>query len=619
MHRLPLALTTSLLLASVSAAQTLRHVRIDSPRAALLAAELEASGHDVVEGSLRAGSLELILSQPELEALAARGLEPELLAIGRPYAEIQREALAASPEAVPAGYSDLADIVARMNAAAAAHPTIAQVVDLTATYGAPLTHEGRHIMAIKISDNVAQDEDEPNVLIVSCHHAREIVTPEIALTAMENLVNGYGSNPTITAHVNANEIWIAPVWNPDGYEFVFNNDNLWRKNRRNNGGGIFGVDNNRNYDFGWSSACGGSTNPDSQTYRGPSAASEPETKTMVTFSNARRFAKVIDYHSSGEEVLWGYACLSHPFGNPYLKNEAIALTNASGYTDERSPTAEGEHFEWQLANFSSWSFLIETHTQFQPSFASAKAESNQLWGGILFALQRPTPLWGHVVDANSGLPVPASIRFLGVNWQNGEKNSSGGAFSRYYGALPPGNYNVEASANCYQTKVVPVTVTAGNSVQLDIALVPATLPTTYCTVKPSSIAGCVPAMGFSGTASASAGSGFMVTAGPTPGANAGLFLYTTNGAAGTPINNAFGWLCLTPGAGMFRIAAQNGGGISGTCSGQYTVDFNAYMATQIIDPNLIAGAGVDMQAWYRDPPNSGGANFSGAGHFVVCP
>ena len=49
------------------------------------------------------------------------------------------------------------------------------------------------------------------------------------------------------------------------------------------------------------------------------------------------------------------------------------------------------------------------------------------------------------------------------------------------------------------------------------------------------------------------------------------------------------------------------------------MDFNTHAATQVIDPLLVAGATVDMQCWYRDPPNPGGANFSEAGHFVLCP
>ena len=66
------------------------------------------------------------------------------------------------------------------------HPTIAKMVDLTATYNTPPTSEGRPMYALKISDNVDLDEDEPAMLIVATHHAREINVPVIALLAADN-------------------------------------------------------------------------------------------------------------------------------------------------------------------------------------------------------------------------------------------------------------------------------------------------------------------------------------------------------------------------------------------------------------------------------------------------
>lgn len=141
--------------------------------------------------------------------------------------------------------------------------------------------------------------------------------------------------------------------------------------------------------------------------------------------------------------------------------------------------------------------------------------------------------------------------------------------------------------------------------------------TTYCSSKESSIPGCVAQLDFSGAPSATAGSGFVITAGPTPGQNAGLFLYTTGGSAAAPLQTPFGSLCLA--APFLRIAPQSAGGATGTCSGQYTVDFNLHVATQTADPSLVVGAQVDVQAWFRDPQVAGGAIFSEAGRFLLCP
>ena len=181
-------------------ADALKHVRIDTPDASAVAAKLTAAGFDVLAGSVSDDSLELIVSTSESNRLAAMGLESTTLANGRPFSAIQGE------WDKPVGYLNLAEIRAVMDAAAIAFPDLCQVVDLTVTYNMPTTFEGRHLFAVKISDNVMQDEDEPTFLMVSDHHAREIVTPVIAMHTIEQLTTRYGSDPQITRLVDDNEI-----------------------------------------------------------------------------------------------------------------------------------------------------------------------------------------------------------------------------------------------------------------------------------------------------------------------------------------------------------------------------------------------------------------------------
>jgi carboxypeptidase T len=342
-------------------------------------------------------------------------------------------------------------------------------VDLTTTYNTPPTVEGRHLYALKISDNVETDEDEPAMLIVSAHHAREISTPVITLAAAERLTSGYGTDERITSAIDGHEIWIAPVWNPDGYSYVFTTDNMWRKNRRVFSSGA-GVDQNRNYPQGWSTSCAGSTSVASETYKGPSAASEAETQTMMTWSTRERFAKVIDYHSYGREVLFGYRCLSHPFSS-WMQQEAAALSRASGYGGlTRVPSAEGEHPEWQFARMGADAFLIETHEEFQPGYDSAVAEASLVWPGILSVLERPISVSGHVTDAETGTPLAAKIELLNVPFSQGETNASGGLYGAYHMFLPPGTYTARFSAPGYTPAVSAVTVTAASAMVLEISL-----------------------------------------------------------------------------------------------------------------------------------------------------
>ena len=95
--------------------------------------------------------------------------------------------------------------------AAETFPEICQLVDLTTTFNVPATFEGRHIFAVKLSDNVSEDEDEPALLVVSAHHSNEIITTVVALHAMEQFTTLYGTDPTITDLVNENEIWILGI------------------------------------------------------------------------------------------------------------------------------------------------------------------------------------------------------------------------------------------------------------------------------------------------------------------------------------------------------------------------------------------------------------------------
>ena len=431
---------------------------------------LMEEGLDILEGSVSQNRMELVVNQEELDYLNDLAFQTKILEVSRPMNEIIRERAGGG---IP-DYPDLAAVLAHMNSVAADHPEICTVVNLTAEYGTP-TFEGRDIFAVKISDNVNTDEDEPVMMVVSNYHAREIVTPVIALHAIDQFVNLYGVDAAVTEAVNQNEIWIAPTFNPDGYNHVFTVANMWRKNRRVFGGGV-GVDLNRNHAMGWGSSCGGSTFVSSDTYRGPEIDSEPETQTMVNMSHDRGFARVMDYHSSGREALWSYAisCNLHPFDD-WLEDMARDLSIASGYGgDRRYPSANGEHYEWQLQEMGAFAFLVETHTTFQPSYASAQAEAQTVWPGILWMLAQPIPVSGHVTDADSGAPLVSEITFEGVNFPNGEKFASNPRFGRYHVWAPPGQYQLRFSADGYDDQVHPVTIAAQTGLELEVQLSPET-------------------------------------------------------------------------------------------------------------------------------------------------
>ena len=108
-------------------------------------------------------------------------------------------------------------------------------------------------------------------------HAREWIATEVTRRLLRHFVENYGRNAEITNLVNTRELWFMPVANPDGYQYTYTTERLWRKNLRdNNGDGTIttgdGVDLNRNYDERWNyDNEGSSTESASDTYRGTAA------------------------------------------------------------------------------------------------------------------------------------------------------------------------------------------------------------------------------------------------------------------------------------------------------------------------------------------------------------
>jgi carboxypeptidase T len=212
----------------------------------------------------------------------------------------------------PSGYEayhTYTEVVAVLDGTVAAHPQIAR------KFSIGKSHEGREIWALKISDNVNVDENEPEILSVSLLHAREHITTEMAVYLIKMLTGEYGTNARVTDIVNSREIFIIPVANPDGGEWDIASGEFrkWRKNRQPNSGvTAVGTDLNRNFSFNWGCCKGSSADPSAITYRGPAPFSAPEARRLRDFIGSRvvgglqQLKVIFDWHSTGELVMWPY-------------------------------------------------------------------------------------------------------------------------------------------------------------------------------------------------------------------------------------------------------------------------------------------------------------------------
>lgn len=214
------------------------------------------------------------------------------------------------------------------------------------------SYQGRDIIAVKVSDNVATDENEPEVLLTFHQHAREHLTVEMALYLLRELGAGYGSDSRITSMVNNREIWIVPDLNPDGgeYDIATGSYRSWRKNRQPNSGSSYvGTDLNRNWNYRWGCCGGSSGSTSSETYRGASAESAPEVKVVADFVRGRvvggrqQIRAGIDFHTYSELVLWPFGYTTADTATGMTADDAAAfkavgrkMAASNGYTPEQS-------------------------------------------------------------------------------------------------------------------------------------------------------------------------------------------------------------------------------------------------------------------------------------------
>jgi hypothetical protein len=313
-------------------------------------------------------------------------------------------ARAAEFPAGDSGYHTYAEMSAEVAAAAADHPAIMR------RFSIGESHHGRTLWAAKISDDVATDEDEPEVLFDGLHHGNEHMSLEMTLRILRWLTDGYGQDPRITQLVDTREIWIVFAVNPDGAAFDIAGSGRyknWRKNRQPTpGSSSTGTDLNRNYPYRWGCCGGSSAAPSSSMFRGRDPLSAPETEAFADFVRSRvvggrqQIRASISFHTTGRLVMWpyGYTHTDVPGDmtsddHDVFRRLGRQMADQNGYRPIQASQlyiSSGTSRDWLYGTYRIFAYTFELSRNSTPFPPDEKIphETNRNRGAVLTLVER---------------------------------------------------------------------------------------------------------------------------------------------------------------------------------------------------------------------------------------
>lgn len=326
-------------------------------------------------------------------------------------------------------YTDPQELSAYMDSIVAAFPSLAKKIVTQNTL-----FEGQKQYALLLTKDVATANTRPSFILDAQHHAREVMTPEIARDMIDYLTSRYATDTQVQHWVDSINIYIVGSVNPDGAMYVFTTDPSWRRNRHPS----CPVDDNRNYPTLWGACNGSSASCTSDTNRGASAGSEPESQGLMGLTASVRPFYALTYHSYGEYLMYPYGC-SDPDEKSALDEVAQALNailpNDNGVTGQYAtgPTwstiylADGTSNDTQYNVYGVNAFAIEVNSNnegFQPDYATWRNVTVQrqrvAWQYFLDKTLDGQQIRGHVTDAATGLPLAATTSLQEVTFTHGE-------------------------------------------------------------------------------------------------------------------------------------------------------------------------------------------------------
>jgi carboxypeptidase T len=284
------------------------------------------------------------------------------------------------------GYHSAESLEADLRRLAEDNPEVAQLHEIGRSV------ENRPIWALRLGERRGSSR---KVAFFGCHHAREWISVEVAYLLAEDLLAGAATDPA-REWLQEGEIWVAPMVNPDGHEFTRTSNRLWRKNRRRNANGSFGVDPNRNYGYMWGTLDNNTTSSvaSDDTYFGPRAFSEPETRAVRNLVARELFGGVLTYHSYSQLILY-------PWGHTEKEITDVAdLREMRDLADDMQRLIGGVHGKTYVAKQSSGLYLTAgdttdwTYGEYDiPSFTVELRPATVMEGGFILPADQIQPCW----------------------------------------------------------------------------------------------------------------------------------------------------------------------------------------------------------------------------------
>ncbi|KAM6424715.1 uncharacterized protein O9250_002245 [Rhynochetos jubatus] len=301
-----------------------------------------------------------------------------------------------------ASYHTLEEIYDWMDVLVGDHPSLVSKIQIGQSY------ENRPLYVLKFSTG---GSNRPAIWLDAGIHSREWITQATGIWTANKIAKEYGRDPSVTSILDSMDIFFEIVTNPDGLAFTHSSNRMWRKTRSiNSGSHCVGVDPNRNWDAGFGGS-GSSSNPCSETYRGPYAHSEREVKAMVDFIRSHGNVKsVISIHSYSQMLLFPYGYKTAPAPDHQELNELakkavsdLAATYGTKYTYgsivDTIYMADGTTIDWAYDNGVKYSFTFELRDTGRYGFLLPSTQiiptATETWPAVmdimLYVLEHPCP------------------------------------------------------------------------------------------------------------------------------------------------------------------------------------------------------------------------------------